>query len=46
MAANLTSMSEYEEYAKEMLPKAFFEFVSQGTGHQDTLRNNLKSYKR
>ncbi|CAH1108305.1 unnamed protein product [Psylliodes chrysocephalus] len=43
---NLIRIKDYEANAKKLLPKAAFEFFGEGTGHEDTLKNNLESYKR
>jgi (S)-2-hydroxy-acid oxidase len=40
------NIREFEEIAKQVLPKMFFDFYNGGAGDEHTLRENMEAFKR
>lgn len=46
MAADLVNVNEFQEMAKQLLPKMYYDFYSGGAEDQHTLKENVEAFRR
>jgi len=46
MKPSLYTIKDYYSYAKQMLPKAYFDYISSGSGDEETLNQNTQSFSK
>ena len=46
MASEPVNVNEFQELAKQVIPKMFYDFYSGGAEDQYTLKENMEAFKR